>query len=65
MAETSAGLQRLAPFVLGRARRGVVGSSRYAQRLRAAVLDLDRRAWFVVNMVLLMVSLSVRWLVAL
>ena len=40
MAESSAGLQRLAPFVLGRARRGVVGSSRYAQRLRTAVLAL-------------------------
>ena len=42
MAESSAGLQRLAPFVLGRARRGVVGSSRYAQRLRSAVLEAAR-----------------------
>ena len=42
MAESSAGLQRLAPFVLGRARRGVVGSSRYAQRLRTAVLESAR-----------------------
>ena len=42
MAESSAGLQRLAPFVLGRARRGVVGSSRYAQRLRTAVLEAAR-----------------------
>jgi len=42
VAESSAGLQRLAPFVLGRARRGVVGSSRYAQRLRAAVLEAAR-----------------------
>ncbi|MEC8442506.1 MAG: 4Fe-4S binding protein [Cyanobacteriota bacterium] len=39
MAESNAGLQRLAPFVLGRARRGVVGSSRYAQRLRSSVLE--------------------------
>ena len=42
MAESSAGLQRLAPFVLGRARRGVVGSSRYAHRLRTAVLEAAR-----------------------
>ena len=42
MAESSAGLERLAPFVLGRARRGVVGSSRYAQRLRSAVLEAAR-----------------------
>ncbi len=42
MAESSAELQRLAPFVLGRARRGVVGSSRYAQRLRSAVLEAAR-----------------------
>ncbi|AII48143.1 ATPase AAA [Synechococcus sp. KORDI-52] len=42
MAESSAGLQQLAPFVLGRARRGVVGSSRYAQRLRTALLDAAR-----------------------
>lgn len=42
MAESSAGLQRLAPFVLGRARRGVVGSSRYAQRLRTEVLEAAR-----------------------
>nr|WP_206339064.1 MULTISPECIES: 4Fe-4S binding protein [unclassified Synechococcus] len=35
-------MQRLAPFVLGRARRGVVGSSRYAQRLRSAVLEAAR-----------------------
>ena len=42
MAESSAGLQRIAPFVLGRARRGVVGSSRYAQRLRSAVLEAAR-----------------------
>ena len=42
MAESSAGLQRLAPFVMGRARRGVVGSSRYAQRLRTAVLEAAR-----------------------
>jgi len=39
VAESNAGLQRLAPFVLGRARRGVVGSSRYAQRLRSSVLE--------------------------
>ena len=42
MAESSAGLQRLALFVLGRARRGVVGSSQYAQRLRTAVLEAAR-----------------------
>ena len=42
MAESQAGLERLAPFVLGRARRGVVGSSRYAQRLRTAVLEAAR-----------------------
>ena len=35
-------MQRLVPFVLGRARRGVVGSSRYAQRLRTAVLEAAR-----------------------
>ena len=44
MAEVSAEFQRLAPYVLGRARRGVVGSSRYAQRLRTAVLDAARDA---------------------
>ena len=27
------------PYVMGRARRGVVGSSRYARRLRQALLD--------------------------
>ena len=32
----------MAPFVLGRARRGVVGSSRYAERLRSAVLAAAR-----------------------
>ena len=42
MADSSSGLQRLAPFVLGRARRGVVGSSRYAERLRSAVLEAAR-----------------------
>jgi len=42
VAESSAGLARLAPFVLGRARRGVVGSSRYAQRLRTSVLEAAR-----------------------
>ena len=42
MAESSAGLQRLAFCVLGRARRGVVDSSRYAQRLRTAVLEAAR-----------------------
>ena len=44
MADVSAEFQRLAPYVLGRARRGVVGSSRYAQRLRTAVLDAARDA---------------------
>ena len=43
MADVSAEFQRLAPYVLGRA-RGVVGSSRYAQRLRTAVLDAARDA---------------------
>jgi len=42
--DASADFQRLAPYVLGRARRGVVGSSRYAQRLRTAVLDAARDA---------------------
>ncbi len=32
-------LERLAPYVLGRARRGVVGNSRYAKRLRSELLD--------------------------
>lgn len=40
-------LQRLAPHLVGRARRGVVGSSRYARSLREAVrqssLDRQRR----------------------
>ena len=30
-------LLQLAPFVLGRARRGIVGSSRYASNLREAI----------------------------
>ena len=30
-------LLRLAPYLLGRTRRGVVGSSRYAQKLRDAI----------------------------
>ena len=30
-------LLRLAPFLVGRARRGVVGSSRYARKLREAI----------------------------
>ncbi len=38
-ATTKACLLRLAPFLLGRARRGVVGSSRYAQKLREAIRD--------------------------
>ena len=29
----------LAPFLLGRVRRGIVGSSRYAQKLRDAIRD--------------------------
>jgi polyferredoxin len=41
-------LLRLAPFLVGRARRGVVGSSRYARALREAVrlaaADPERRA---------------------
>ncbi len=32
-------LLRLAPYLLGRVRRGVVGSSRYAQKLREAIRD--------------------------
>ena len=32
-------LLRLAPHLLGRVRRGVVGSSRYAQKLREAIRD--------------------------
>ena len=35
---------RLAPFVLGRVRRGVVGNSRYAKRLRNAIHDAARDA---------------------
>ncbi|MEB3264597.1 MAG: 4Fe-4S binding protein [Synechococcus sp.] len=41
-------LRRLAPYVLGRVRRGIVGSSRYAQRLRddirRAAADPEERA---------------------
>ncbi|MFM7395264.1 MAG: 4Fe-4S binding protein [Cyanobium sp.] len=33
----AAALMRLAPFLLGRARRGIVGSSRYARQLRDAI----------------------------
>ena len=32
-------LRLLAPYLLGRVRRGIVGSSRYAQRLREAIRD--------------------------
>ena len=32
-------LERLAPYVLGRARRGVVGDSRYAKRLRNELVE--------------------------
>ena len=43
----AAGLRRLAPFVVARSRRGVVGSSRYAKALRRAIreasADPDRR----------------------
>ena len=35
--DTTSCLLRLAPFLLGRARRGIVGSSRYAQGLREAI----------------------------
>ncbi len=38
-ADPAACLLRLAPYLLGRARRGVVGSSRYAQTLRQAVRE--------------------------
>ena len=38
-AASQACLLKLAPHLLGRSRRGVVGSSRYADRLRAAVRD--------------------------
>ena len=44
MPDSGTDFQRLAPYVLGRARRGVVGSSRYAQRLRTAVLEAARDA---------------------
>jgi len=37
--DSQACLLKLAPHLLGRSRRGVVGSSRYADRLRAAVRD--------------------------
>ena len=33
----AADLRRLAPYLLGRARRGIVGSSRYAQKLRDVI----------------------------
>jgi polyferredoxin len=33
------GLLRLAPYLLGRVRRGIVGSSRYAQKLRDAIRE--------------------------
>ena len=36
-ADSSACLLRLAPHLLGRARRGIVGSSRYAQNLRESI----------------------------
>ena len=39
MADDIQKLQRLAPYVLGRPRRGVVGESRYAKRLRTDVLS--------------------------
>ena len=39
LARDRACLQRLAPHLLGRARRGVVGSSRYARRLRDSVRE--------------------------
>ncbi|MEC7392317.1 MAG: sigma 54-interacting transcriptional regulator, partial [Cyanobacteriota bacterium] len=32
------------PYVMGRARRGVVGSSRYAHRLRQALLEAAKDA---------------------
>ena len=35
---------RLMPYVMGRARRGVVGSSRYAHRLRQALLEAAKDA---------------------
>ncbi|HYP03816.1 MAG TPA: 4Fe-4S binding protein [Cyanobium sp.] len=38
-ADPAACLLRLAPYLLGRARRGVVGSSRYAVTLRQAIRD--------------------------
>ena len=44
MPDSGTDFQRLAPYVLGRARRGVVGSSRYAQRLRTAVMEAARDA---------------------
>ena len=35
--DSRACLLRLAPYLVGRTRRGVVGSSRYAQKLRQAI----------------------------
>jgi transcriptional regulator with AAA-type ATPase domain len=32
-------MRRLAPYLVGRSRRGVVGSSRYAQALRRAIRE--------------------------
>ena len=47
MTDREAQLVRLAPYVVGRVRRGVVGDSRYAMRLRqeihAAAVDPERR----------------------
>jgi transcriptional regulator with AAA-type ATPase domain len=45
-ARREAGLLRLAPYLMGRARRGIVGSSRYASRLRQEIRDAaaDRSA---------------------
>ena len=39
MADRNTQLLKLAPFVLGRVRRGVVGDSRYARRLRNGIHD--------------------------
>ena len=47
MSDDIARLQRLAPYAMGRARRGVIGASRYAKRLRTELLsaaqDSDQR----------------------
>ena len=39
MTDATPNLELLAPYVMGRTRRGVVGSSRYAKRLRSSIVN--------------------------